>query len=157
MPVQVVESRPEIVDAFVAAVVRVMRISLNEEARMVATRYAPDVDPPPSIIVSIELRGTLRGPVTWSFSPTLARQVAESMLLGAAAEEHYADAVAELANMVLGNAAADLEQAGYLVELAPPSIRRAGDAGRAGEHRLVVDVATASGQMQVLFDVEEAA
>jgi CheY-specific phosphatase CheX len=149
-------TRPEIVDAFVAAVVRVMRISLGEEAHLVATRYASDVDPPPSIAVSIELSGNLRGPVTWSFSPTLARQVANSMLLGAAAEEHYPDAVAELANMVLGNAVEALENAGFLVELAPPAIRERG-AHRTGPKALVVDISSASGQMKLLFDLEEAA
>src|SRR5450432_4774022 len=119
-------TRPEIIDVFVAAVVRVIRLSIGEDAQLVATRYASDVDPAPSIIVSIELSGGLRGPVTWSFTPTLARRVTEQMLLGAAAEEHYADAVAELANMILGNAAGALQDAGFLVELQPPSIRHGG-------------------------------
>jgi CheY-specific phosphatase CheX len=149
-------NRPEVVEAFVAAVVRVMRISLGEEARLVATRYASDVDPAPSIAVSIELTGNLRGPVTWSFSPTLARQVANSMLLGAAAEEHYPDAVAELANMVLGNAVQALEEAGFLVELAPPAIRARG-IRREGPQALVVDISSPSGNMKLLIDLEEAA
>ncbi len=148
-------TRPEIVEAFVAAVVRVIRLSIGEEARLVATRYASDVDPAPSIIVSIELSGTLRGPVTWSFTPTLARQVTEHMLLGAAAEEHYADAVAELANMMLGNAAEALHDAGFLVELHPPSIRQGGC--REGPNALVIEVASPSGQMKLLFDLVEAA
>jgi CheY-specific phosphatase CheX len=144
----------QIVDAFVAAVVRVMRISLGEEAHLIATDYASDVDPPPSIAVAISLSGTLRGPVTWSFSRALARQVTESMLMGAAAEEHYASAVAELANMMLGNAVAALEDAGYLVELAPPSIQ---PAPRQGPKALVVTMGIPSGEIKLLFDLQEAA
>lgn len=146
--------KSEVVDAFVAAVVRVLRISLGEEAQHVATSYASDVDPPPSIAVSIMLTGSLQGPVTWSFSPTLARQVTESMLMGAAAEEYYAGAVAELANMMLGNAAASLADAGYLVELTPPSIQ---PAPRQGPQVLVVAITIPSGQMKLLFDLAVAA
>ena len=149
------EPKPEIVDAFVGAVVRVMQISLGEDAQQIATSYATELDPPPSIAVSISLSGNLRGPVTWSFSRPLARQVTESMLMGAAAEEYYAGAVAELANMMLGNAVAALEDAGYLVELAPPSMspERPQDAPRA----LVVAITIPSGEMKLMFDLEEAA
>jgi CheY-specific phosphatase CheX len=145
---------PAIVDAFVEALVRVVRTTLGEEAELIATRYARDVDPPPSIVVAVELTGGLRGPITWSFSPELARKVADQMLMGAAAPEHYPDAVAELANMVLGNALSALEDAGYLVELAPPSIKRE---RRVGPAALVVEVASASGGMKLLLDVEAAA
>jgi len=144
----------DVVDAFVAAVVRVMRMSMNEEVQRVTTHYAPDVDPPPSFRVSIELTGSLRGPVRWSFSRGLARSVAESMLMGEAAEEYYQGAVAELANMVLGSAAGDLERAGYLVSLRPPS---PAEARRAGNNALVLDIESASGEMKLLFDLEEAA
>ena len=147
--------RPEIVDAFVDAVVRVIRISLGEEAQQIVTSYALDVDPPPSISVSISLTGNLQGPVTWSFSRPLARQVTESMLMGAASEEFYAGAVAELANMMLGNAAAALEDAGYLVELTPPSLSpgRRQNAPKV----LVVAITIPSGEMKLMFDLEEAA
>ncbi len=147
--------RPEIVDAFVDAVVRVIRISLGEEAQQIVTSYALDVDPPPSIAVSISLTGNLQGPVTWSFSRPLARQVTESMLMGAASEEFYAGAVAELANMMLGNAAAALEDAGYLVELTPPSLSpgRRQNAPKV----LVVAITIPSGEMKLMFDLEEAA
>lgn len=149
------ELKPEIVDAFVDAVVRVVQVSLGEEAQQIATTYTSAVDPAPSIAVSISLSGNLRGPVTWSFSRPLARQVTESMLMGAATEELYAGAVAELANMMLGNAAAALEDAGYLVELAPPSLspdRKHREAGA-----LVVAITIPSGEMKLMFDLEEAA
>lgn len=145
--------KPEVVDAFVDAVVRVMQVSLGEGAKQIATSYASDVDPPPSIIVSISLTGNLRGPVTWSFSRPLARQVTESMLMGAASEEYYEGAVAELANMVLGNAMASLEDAGYVVELTPPSISP--EPRRANSKALVVAISTPSGEMKLLFDLEE--
>lgn len=149
------EPKPEVVDAFVDAVVRVMQVSLGEEAQQIATTYTSAVDPAPSIAVSISLSGNLRGPVTWSFSRPLARQVTESMLMGAATEELYAGAVAELANMMLGNAAAALEDAGYLVELTPPSLspnRKHREAGA-----LVVAITIPSGEMKLMFDLEEAA
>lgn len=147
------EPNAQVVDALVNAVVRVVHVSLGEEAQHIVTSYASDVDPPPSIAVSISLIGNLRGPVTWSFSRPLARQVAESMLMGAAPEEMYASAVAELANMMLGNAAADLEDAGYLVELTPPSLTPE----RGQRKSLVVAITIPSGEMKLKFDLEEAA
>lgn len=147
--------KPAIVDAFVDAVVRVVQVSLGEEAQHIATSYASELDPPPSIAVSITLTGNLRGPVTWTFSRPLARQVTESMLMGAASEEYYSGAVAELANMMLGNAAAALEDAGYLVELAPPSL--APERRNGGPKALVVAITIPSGEMKLMFDLEEAA
>lgn len=147
--------KQEIVDALVAAVVRVIKVSLGENAQEIATSYAFEVDPPPSIAVSISLTGSLRGPVTWSFSRQLARQVTESMMMGPAPEEYYAGAVAELANMMLGNAVAALEEAGYLVELAPPSL--APERRQGAPKALVVAITIPSGDIKLLFDLEEAA
>ncbi|MBA3461513.1 MAG: chemotaxis protein CheX [Deltaproteobacteria bacterium] len=147
--------KPEIVDALVGAVVRVIQISLGENAQQIATSYASDVDPAPSIAVSISLSGSLRGPVTWSFSRQLARRVTESMMMGPAPEEYYAGAVAELANMMLGNAVASLEDAGFLVELAPPLI--APERKQGARNALVVAITVPSGEIKLLFDLEEAA
>ena len=149
------ELKPEVVDAFVDAVVRVIRASLGEEAEKIATSYASELDPPPSIAVSILLTGKLQGPVTWSFSRPLAKQVTQSMLMGAASEEHYAEAVAELANMMLGSAAGALEDAGYLVGLTPPSLSpvRPHDAPKV----LVVAITLPSGELKLMFDLQEAA
>src|SRR5689334_25207062 len=97
--------RAEVINAFVAAVVRVLRTSMGEDARLAALQVTRALDPAPSIAVTIELTGNLRGPVTWVFSPDMARNVANKLLLSDdAPQEVHPDAVAELSNIVAGSA-----------------------------------------------------
>jgi CheY-specific phosphatase CheX len=150
-------TRLDVVNVFVTALVRAIRVSLGEEARPVAL-HAIFPDPPRAIEVSVELTGNLRGPVTWSFSPELAREVASHLLLQPPDDDTamHADAVADLANIVSGNAAGELEAAGFLVELRPPVIHR-GPTSRSRGDTIAVSVALPSGHLTVRFDLEEVA
>jgi len=149
--------RAEVINAFVAAVVRVLRASLHEEGRLAALQLTRALDPAPSIAVTIELTGGLRGPVTWVFSPDMARHIANKLLMQEdAPQEVFADAVAELSNIVAGQATGPLVEAGYAVDIHPPVIH---DANRAplDDDTVVVTVSSPSGNVRIFFGLEAAA
>jgi CheY-specific phosphatase CheX len=149
--------RAEVINAFVAAVVRVLRASLNEDARLAALQVTRSLDPAPSIAVTIELTGGLRGPVTWVFSPDMARQIANRLLMQEDAPlDALPDAVAELSNIVAGQATGPLGEAGYSVEILPPVIH-AEDRTPLDDDTVVVTLSSPSGNVRIFFGVEAAA
>lgn len=148
----------DVVDAFVTALARVLRTSLGEPARFASLHVGRTVDPAPSIAVSVELSGGLRGPVTWVFSPDLARILATRMMMSEdVPAECVADAVAELSNIVAGNATGPLHDAGYDVEIKPPTIYDSALYPELPNDTLVATVAAASGTVRVYLGVEVAA
>ena len=149
--------RAEVINAFVAAVVRVLRTSMGEDARLAALQVTRALDPALSIAVTIELTGNLRGPVTWVFSPDMARNVANKLLFSDdAPQEVHPDAVAELSNIVAGSATGPLTDAGYEVAIHPPHIHRP-DETQLTEDTVVVTLSSASGNVRIFFGLEAAA
>ncbi len=115
--------RAQVVNEVVAAVVRVLRISLGEHATLAGLNVTRAMDPAPSIAVTIQLSGSLHGPIICVFSRELATQITVRLTLDdAPSGELLNDAVAELTNIVLGNAIGPLAEAGYHVEIATPVV-----------------------------------
>jgi CheY-specific phosphatase CheX len=153
-----IDAHADVVNAFVTALARVLRTSLGEPARFAGLHIGRAVDPAPSIAVSIELTGGLRGPVTWVFSPDLARLLATRMMMTEdVPAEHVADAVAEVSNIVTGNATGPLHDAGFDVEITPPVMYDSALHPELPEDTLVATVSSASGTVRVFLGVEVAA
>jgi len=149
--------RVEVVRVLVAAVARVMRMSLGEQATLSGLEVSRCFDPPPSIAVSIELSGSLRGPLTCVFSPELAAQVAARLLMSDDVDpEFFPDAVAELANIVIGQATGPLSDAGFPVEIATPVVHP-GIPPELATNTLVATLSSPSGTVKVFLGVEVAA
>ena len=150
--------RIEIVNAFVSAVVGVLRASVGERASLADLHVSRRLDPPPWIAVAIELRGSLRGPVTWVFSPELASLIAARLLMDdAAPTELVPEALAELSNIVAGNATGPLEDAGYRVEIAPPVVYTSAVRPELASDTLVATVTSDTGTVRVYMGAEVAA
>lgn len=153
-----IDPQADVVDAFVTALARVLRTSLGEPARFASLHVGRTVDPAPSIAVSIELSGGLRGPVTWVFSPDLARVLATRMMMtDEVPAECVVDAVAELSNIVTGNATGPLHDAGFDVEITPPTIYNTDVRPELPTDTLVATIAAANGIVRVFLGVEVAA
>ena len=153
-----IRPRAEVVNAFVSAVARVLRTSLGESATLAALEVSRRIDPAPSIAVTIELSGGLRGPVTWVFSPEMAHQVTARLLMtDEVPEDMVSDAVAELSNIVAGNATGPLSDAGYAVEITTPRIYAAAARPELSDDTLVATLSSASGTVRVFMNVEVAA
>lgn len=147
----------DVVDAFVSALARVLRTSLGEPARLAGLHVGRTL-PAASLAVSVELTGGLRGPVTWVFSPDLARIVAARMMMTEEVPAEYiADAVAELSNIATGNATGPLHEAGFDVEIAPPVVLDCAAQPELPRDQLVATVTAASGTVRVYLGLEVAA
>lgn len=152
-----IEPHADVVDAFVSTLARVLRTSLGEPARLAGLHIGRTL-PAPSLAVSVELTGALRGPVTWVFSPDLARLLAVRMMMTEdVPAEHIADAVAELSNIVAGNATGPLQEAGFAVEIAPPIVFDSTTHPELPRDQLVATVTASSGTVRVYMGVEVAA
>jgi CheY-specific phosphatase CheX len=153
----VITPNADVVNAFVTALARVLRTSLGEPARFTSLHVSRELEPAPSVAVSVELTGSLRGPVMWVFSPEIARILATRMMMSEQVPaECVADAVAELSNIVTGNATGPLHDAGFDVELAPPVIFDSTTRPALLNDTLVATVAAASGTVRVYLGVEVA-
>lgn len=78
-----------------------------------------------SAVVLIGITGQLYGSVILSFSTNLACKIASIMMGGMSVpelDEIAKSAVAELSNMILGNAAANLYKIGITVDITPPTV-----------------------------------
>lgn len=146
---------PEIVGVFITAIARVLRASLGESPRLAAVQRTRAIDPPPDIAIAIELSGSVRGPVTWVFSPQLAHTIAARMaMVEVASPELVTDAVAELSNIVAGNATGPLADAGYRVQIAPPTVYDASTRRALDDDTLVATLAAPSGTIRVFLGLE---
>jgi len=146
-----------VVDAFVDPVVQVIKACIGLDAKLEGLAYISSLGPPPALSVTIEMHGSLTGPVTWVFSEELARQVAAQMLaidVEGVDAATASDAVAELANIVGGNATGRLADAGYRVEIRTPRVH--GDDDRElGDHFLAATLETRAGQIVVVIGVRD--
>lgn len=148
----------DIVNVFITAIARVLRASLGESPRLDAVQRTRSIDPPPDIAIAIELSGSLRGPVTWVFSPQLAHAIAVRMaMVELATPELVTDAVAELSNIVAGNATGPLEAAGYRVHIAPPVVYDASTRRVLDDDTLVATLCAPSGTVRVFLGLQVAA
>jgi len=147
----------DVVHAFIQPVVDVVRSFVGLDSRVSKMDVTTQLDPAPSLSVSIQISGKLAGAVTVILTPELARLVASKLFavgpLEASDPEMCGEAVAELANIVTGNATGKLLEAGYQVEIHPPHIHNDSDRELA-VRTLVVTLTTEVGQIKVLIDVK---
>jgi CheY-specific phosphatase CheX len=149
--------KAEVVNAFIDPVVNVIKSCIGLDATLGNLKITQQIDPPPDLSVTIEMSGMLSGPVTWVFSPDLSRVVAQRMLStdpsAVVPAQDCNDAIAELANIVLGNATEKLSDAGYEVDIHPPRMRGDGELILA-ERTLAVTLNTSAGRIRVFIGVK---
>lgn len=78
-----------------------------------------------TVVVVVGLMGALRGQVLFSMDKPVALQIASAMMMGMTItelDEMSKSAIAESANMILGNAATLLYNNGVKIEITPPSL-----------------------------------
>jgi len=114
----------DVVNAFLQPALEVIRKCVQGETTIERVELTADLPPPPIITVTIQISGQLEGKVHWIFEQPVALKVASSMLGSREAPDltspECADAIAELANIVAGNATGALLEAGYAVEVSLP-------------------------------------
>lgn len=146
----------DVVNAFVDPLVDVIRSVVGIDAQPAGLGVTEHLDPPPSLVCTIEMTGRLVGPITWVFNEDLARLFAGRLLATDALEPvekaTCLEAVAELANIISGNATGKLLEAGYEVDILPPRIHLDEDRGVI-ERALVVWLDTELGRIKIIIGV----
>jgi chemotaxis protein CheX len=142
----------EIVNAVIEPVIDVIKAYVGEAPSLRQIAVTTQIDPPPWLGVTIELRGNVVGPLTCVVSEGLARIIAGKMLASSDDVDLVVchEAVSELANIITGNATGRLVDAGYDVEIAPPTYV-AEDARQLTRRTLVITLDTAAGTIKMLL------
>jgi len=84
----------------------------------------------PGVTILVGVTGDLKGQIYYNFSHQMALDFARAMMMGMEVEEFdelAKSAVGEMANITMGNVATKLSEAGFTVDLTPPSIFVGGD------------------------------
>ncbi|MAF53681.1 MAG: hypothetical protein CL694_11815 [Chloroflexi bacterium] len=123
-------------------------------ASAVDTRFLTE-----DVTASIGLSGELVGTVLYGFPTPTAREIMNVMVGEEvdAESELAQSALGELANMVAGNAATLLSNAGYTCDITPPIIISAAGTiiSTLGRPQLKVDFTSAVGPMSIRIDLSE--
>lgn len=114
-----------LINAFIQASINVIyqTTGLEGKSGQVYKKEAPY--PSDSVVVLIGLTGNIYGSVTINLSEKLACRIASLMMGGMAVlslEEIAKSAIAELSNMILGNAGIQLSKNNINIDVTPPTI-----------------------------------
>ena len=147
----------EIVNALLEPVSAVLRAWTGDDRPPSRMELATELPPPPGISVSIGVQGGLVGRITWNFELPVARQIAANMLAHTGVQveaESCIDAVAELANVIAGNAVGVLSAAGYIVDILPPETAVRIETAPLPEKTLSVIYETPVGKLTMYISVD---
>ncbi len=115
----------EYINPFIKATTEVFKTMLNMEITtgkpyIKASPYVAD-----TLMIMVGITGEIRGQATLSMSEDLAKRTASTMMMGMPVEELdelSKSALSELANMIMGNSATLLFNAGVNIDITPPTL-----------------------------------
>jgi len=111
------------------------------------------------VMAVINLSRQLRGTIAYGMSAETACNFASSMMMGMpvpSLDSMAQSAIAEMVNMITAHAAMDLEKAGLLVDISPPSLIL-GDAKPCpvyDNRAIVIEMLTAAGRVEINVGLE---
>jgi CheY-specific phosphatase CheX len=150
----------KVINAFLAPALEHLRTLAGTNTlleKMELTQWLP----PSSITVRIELQGGVKGTTYWSFDLALAEHLAKNMLPSQNSNQKItnldilSDAVAELANIIVGHATGNLLESGYRIHFLPPCPIPC-EKLSFNDATLNLVVFTPAGRAQILFQVQTA-
>ncbi len=115
----------EYINPFIKATTEVFKTMLNTEINtgkpyIKASPFVAD-----TLMIMVGITGEIRGQASISMSAELAKKVASTMMMGMPVDELdelSKSALSELANMIMGNSATLLFNAGVNIDITPPTL-----------------------------------
>jgi len=115
----------EYINPFIKATTEVFKTMLNTEI----TTGKPYIKSSPfvadTLMIMVGITGEIRGQAALSMNAEIAKNVASTMMMGMPVEELdelSKSALSELANMIMGNSATLLFNAGVNIDITPPTL-----------------------------------
>jgi CheY-specific phosphatase CheX len=111
----------ELVDGFLAVVVRYLRTTVGVDA--VVAAIGEPATTTQTIAVALDFQGDVRGPVTWVFPRPIALELVRRLMSDPDPDPETAtDGATELANILTGRASEALEKYGFQCEIGVPRV-----------------------------------
>lgn len=117
--------KAEYINPFIKASTEVLRQIANLEFKTGAPYLKTSPFGADNLIILVGITGEIRGQAVISMTETMARSVASSMMMGMpvdALDEMAKSALSELGNMIMGNTATLLFNAGVNIDITPPTL-----------------------------------
>jgi CheY-specific phosphatase CheX len=112
---------PDVIQRFLQIVVRYLRSTVGVEAAIAA--IGEPILETPTIAVSLDFAGDVRGPVTWVFPEPIALELVRRLMSDPNPDPETAnDGATELANILTGRASEALEAHGFRCQIGVPRI-----------------------------------
>jgi chemotaxis protein CheX len=127
--------RMDLIQPFIGSLDAVLAEMMNAPARIVDLTMEEEGYRKKGTAATVAFRGEIEGRVILDMEPPVASQVASYLSDGEvnASETLLRETVAELANMVIGNAVTQLNDAGYEFKVFPPEILTVEQCEKAGQ------------------------
>jgi len=117
--------KTEYINPFIEASQTVLKQIASLEAKLGKVYLKTSPYRSEDIIIMVGLTGKMRGQAIFSMSKDFGMKIASSMMMGMPVlefDEMAKSAIAELANMIMGNAATLLYNRGINIDITPPSL-----------------------------------
>lgn len=144
------------VNAFIKASTEVLNNFVTNKFSVGKPYVRQNPFPTNEVVIMLGITGDIKGQAVLSLSEGLAKHVASGMMMGMPVDEldeMAKSALSELGNMIMGNSATLLFNAGYHVDITPPSLLKGSriEMSTSGMETICVPLISEDGEIE--FDI----
>lgn len=148
--------RVEYINAFIKASTEVLNNFVSDKFGVGKPYIRNNPFPTKEIVIILGITGDIKGQAVFSLSEEIAKKIASAMMMGMPVEEideMAKSALSELGNMIMGNSATLLFNAGMKIDITPPSLVKGTsiEITSAGMETICVPLVSAMGDIE--FDI----
>ncbi len=148
--------RVEYINAFIKASTEVLNNFVSDKFGVGKPYIRNNPFPTKEIVIILGITGDIKGQAVFSLTEEIAKKIASAMMMGMPVEEideMAKSALSELGNMIMGNSATLLFNAGMKIDITPPSLVKGTsiEITSAGMETICVPLVSAMGDIE--FDI----
>lgn len=146
----------EYINAFIKASTEVLNNFVSDKFSVGKPYIRSNPFPTKEIVIILGITGDIKGQAVFSLTEEIAKKVASAMMMGMPVDEideMAKSALSELGNMIMGNSATLLFNAGMKIDITPPSLVKGTsiEITSAGMETICVPLVSALGDIE--FDI----
>lgn len=148
--------KAEYINSFILASTEVINNFVEEKFAVGKPFVRSNPFPTKELVIILGITGDIKGQAVFSLSEPMAKKIASGMMMGMPVEEideMAKSALSELGNMIMGNSATLLFNAGVQIDITPPSLVKgtAIEISSAGMETICVPLVSTLGEIE--FDI----